>query len=607
MDRKTELRELIVSASQSYYETGEVVVDDATFDAWIEEYTILAPEDPILKEVGFGYDFNGIDEKEKFEHPIEVGSITKKKVLGDVLTWAKSGITVTTKLDGNSVVLYYKNGKLWKAVTRGRKNIGIDRTAKFMQCPSIAKEIPSKAYTAVRGEAVIKKVDYTVENGFDVSKSSRNAVAGAISRKDDWEKVFKFVDFVAYTFVDIDEKVDIYKDYNWDDFFIVEHQKKESIEFLKDIPSFKKKYKDDPPYEADGAVFKNPDGSMIAFKFEDEKKFTKLNKDEISIGVDQRLTPVAVFEPVNLAGATITRASLGSMGNAIKIGCWPVQQDHVIEITRANEVIPHVERTVSFTKTDIAFEAPRCPVCGSIGEPNGEHYFCVNPECENLNSSKLYKFSGFFYPEGISNKVMKKVFDHLNVTTVFELLEVDDVQYQNIIVPGIGESTKAKIVQFFEKIHQPVDSKIVYQTFLKSCGKTFSKVIVDHGIKFDEYVSCQADLYSLLTIPGFHREIVSEMERNRHIFKRLASLLTIVDEVKAVTKGTFCITGARFSGLQLQAVLDAGWGEDTSLKKTTTVLITKDVDSNSGKTKKARDYGVKIVTVEEFLMDWIGE
>lgn len=606
MDRKTELRELIVSASQSYYETGEVIVDDATFDAWIEEYTILAPEDPILKEVGFGYDFNGIDEKEKFEHPIEVGSITKKKVLGDVLSWAKPGIRVTTKLDGNSVVLYYKNGKLWKAVTRGRKNVGIDRTAKFMQCPSIAKEIAEKAYVAVRGEAVIKKVDYTEANGFDVSKSSRNAVAGAISRKDDWEKVFKFVDFVAYTFVNIDEKKDIYSDYDWNQWFIVEHQKKETVEFLKDILSFKKKYKDDPAYEADGAVFKNPDGSMIAFKFEDEKKFTKLYKDEIQIGVDQRLTPVAVFEPVNLAGATITRASLGSLGNAIKIGCWPVQKDHVIEITRANEVIPHVERTVSFTGTGLKFEAPKCPVCGSIGEPNGEHYFCVNPECENLNSSKLYKFSGFFYPEGISNKVMKKVFDHLNVTTVFELLEVDDMQYQNIIIPGVGDSTKAKIVQFFENIHQPVDSKIVYQTFLKSCGKTFSKVIVGHGIKFDEYVNCQADLYSLFSIPGFHREIVSEMERNRHIFKRLASLLTIVDEIKAVTKGTFCITGARFSGLQLQAVLDAGWGEDTSLKKTTTVLITKDVDSNSGKTKKARDYGIQVVTVEEFLMDWIG-
>ena len=606
MDRKTELKELIVSASQSYYETGEVVVDDATFDAWLEEYTILAPDDPILKEVGFGYDFNGIDEKEKFEHPIEVGSITKEKSIEAALRWVKPGYTVTTKLDGNSVVLYYKNGKLWKAVTRGRKNVGIDRTAKFMQCPGIAKEIPSKAYVAIRGETVIKKSDYTVENGFDVSKSSRNAVAGAISRKDNWENVFKFVDFVAYTFVNVDEHRDIYRDYNWDDYFTVEHQKTESIEFLRDIPSFKKKYKDDPIYEADGSVFKNPDGSMLAFKFEDEKKLTKQNKIEIQIGVDQRLTPVSNFDPVNLAGATITKASLGSMGNAIKIGCWPVHSNHVIEITRANEVIPHVERTVS-SSNDVKFYAPVCPVCGSEGEPNGEHYFCVNPECENLNSSKLYKFSGFFYPEGISNKVMKKIFDHLNVSTVFELLEVDETQYMNINVPGVGDSTKAKIVQFFENIHQPVDSKIVYQTFLKSCGKTFSKVVVDHGIKFDEYINDSANLNSLFTIPGFHREIVFEMNRNRHIFKRLASLLTIVDEVKAVTKGTFCITGARFSGLQLQAVLDAGWGEDSSLKKTTTVLITKDVDSNSGKTKKAREYGVTIVTVEEFLMDWIGQ
>ena len=606
MDRATELRELIANASQAYYDTGEVIVDDATFDEWVDEYTVLNPNDPILKEVGFGYDFNGIDEKEKFQHPIPVGSIDKNKSIDFVLKWIKAAWGLSTKLDGNSVVLYYKNGKFWKAITRGRKNIGIDRTAKFMNCKSVAKEIPLKGYVAVRGEAVIKKVDFTIENGFDIEKSSRNAVAGAISRKDDWEKVFEFVDFVAYTFVDIDEQKDVYKEIVWDDYFIVEHQKQESIEFLKNIPLFKKKYKEDPAYEADGAVFKNADGSMIAFKFEDEKALTKQREIIIQIGVDQRLTPISIFDPVNLSGARITKASLGSMGNAIKTGCYPVQYNHVIEITRANEIIPHVERTVSFDDTGVVFKKPKCPVCGSFGEANGEHYFCINLDCDNLNASKLYKFSSFFYPEGISNKVIKKVFDYLQVVTVEDLYAIEEHQYQNVIIPGIGGSTQEKIEQFFLNIHQNIDSKIVYQTFLKSCGKTFSKIIVDHGIKFDEYINSQADLPSLLLIPGFHREIVREMERNRHIFMNLSKIMKIVDEIKLVTKGTFCITGARFSGFQLKMIEDAGWGEDSSIKKTTTVLVTKDPDSASGKIQKARSYGVPVVSIEDFMMDYIG-
>jgi NAD-dependent DNA ligase len=127
-----ELVEKITRASQEYYEFGESFLSDSEFDKELETLRKLDPENPILSEVGHGYILKGIDDKEKFEHPIEVGSIEKTKELSRLREFLNPSSTFSTKIDGNSVVCYYKNGNLFKVVTRGTKNIGIDRTAKFI-------------------------------------------------------------------------------------------------------------------------------------------------------------------------------------------------------------------------------------------------------------------------------------------------------------------------------------------------------------------------------------------------------------------------------------------------------------------------------------------
>ena len=415
----------IKQLSQEYYETGESSATDKEFDEKLEQVRKLDPNNPILKEVGHGYVLKGIDEKEKFQHPIEVGSIEKTKDTSKLVSFLKPFSTFSTKIDGNSVVVYYKNGNLFKVVTRGSDNIGIDRTAKFIN--KVPNKIPVNGYVAVRGEVAIKKENYTIENGFDISKSSRNAVAGAISRKDDWELVFSWVDFVAYTFIDCDTKKDLYNaTSDWPKLFKVESQKPAKINF-NELGKFKKIYKDDYPYDADGVVFKTS-SEYLAFKFDDETVNTKLKSVKWSIGKDQRLTPVAILEPVQLAGATISKASLGSYAKALEKDCWPVFPIHEVEISRANEIIPHVERTISKnlngnTIDAITSQLTHCPVCDSLGVQTGEHIFCVNPNCENLNSSRLYNFSSYFYPEGLSEKIIEKFFESEDIYTVYDLLK----------------------------------------------------------------------------------------------------------------------------------------------------------------------------------------
>lgn len=585
-----ELRSWISEKSNQYYSTGTSDVTDQEFDEKLNLLRTISPNDKLLK-TGHGYTLKGIDEKEKFQHPNEVGSIEKTKSISDI----PPDSTQSTKIDGNSIVAYYKNGNLFEVVTRGSENIGIIRTAKFIS--KVPKQIPLKEYVSVRGEAAIKKNDYTPENGFDVSKSSRNAVAGAISRKEDWENIFKYVDFIAYTFKNEDTSEDLYDKLDWSSYFKVESQRKIDPLLYTDIDKYKHIYKDSYEYEADGMVFKNG-SNYIAFKFEDETAITKLMTIVWNIGKDQRLTPVAILEPVELAGATIERASLGSYSKAVETSCWPLGDDHFVEIVRANEIIPHIERTVS--KIDVNENSfPYCPVCGSVSELDGEHVYCRNPSCGNIDSSRLYNFSEYFYPEGLSEKIVEKFFISENIRTVFDLIKYEGEFDKEVY--GIGESHISKINAFLNNVRKDIDVKILYKTFILNCGERASEKIVESGFDVYNFLEDPNEIKKLNVLSNFSSAIISDIVSKKNLFDeflKIRSVKTFRNDVVKV--GSFCITGVRFSKDELEKIKNLGWSEDSSVKKTTTYLITKDPNSNSSKIQNAKKLNVPVVSVDEF-------
>lgn len=584
------LKELYIAAAQAYHETGEVIMTDKEFDELEEQIRAIAPSDPILTMTGKGYHLKGIDEKEKFNHPLPMGSIEKEKNRANVLKWCSPSTTWSTKIDGNSIAVYYREGKLWKAITRGKDDIGIDRTAKFVTCNSIPKTIPTKGYVRVRGEAAILKSAYTEANGFDLSKSSRNAVAGAISRQTDWEDVFKFVDFIAYEYRDCDNGEDL-SDNDWS-MFITEDQK-DITEFLTlPIEEFKKKYKDGYRYDADGTVFKKGD-ELLAFKFEDESAETVLRGVEWSIGKDQRLVPVALLAPVQLAGATIERASMGSYARACSIDAWPVSFEHTVKIIRANEIIPYVVNTVSKSLSTMHMSVS-CPVCNQKAQQLGEHMFCVNPTCPNIDESRLLNFSSFFYPEGLADTVILKAFSAMNIKSVFDLVKYTGNFTQEVY--GIGESHRILVNQFLSKVRDNVDIRFVYQTFLNGCGRRASEKIVESGFDVNVY-----DVKCLYTLSNFNSNIISDIVKLKDTIQEFVSLIKITQTKKQKAIGTFCITGVRFKPDQTKIINDLGWQEDSSVKKTTTVLVVKDPSSNSSKIQKARDYGIEIMSIDQFM------
>lgn len=593
---ENEIVKKLSEMSNAYYLSGESV-DDIIFDSLLDLLKSINPSHPLLTDVGHGLTLSGIDDKEKFNHPLPMGSITKEKSLNDARNWCKKSATFTTKIDGNSVAAYYREGKLWKVVTRGKEDVGIDRTAKFFSI--LPKTIPVLGYVRVRGEAAIKKSVYTISNGFDLSKSSRNAVAGAISRKTDWESVFKYVDFIAYTFQDCDNGDDISSSIVWSDYFKVEEQKDISEFLTANISDFKKKYKDDYEYDSDGIVLKNLDGDLLAFKFEDESAVTKLNDIRWTVGKDQRMTPTGLIEPVNLSGGLLSKASFGSFAKVLEKNCWPIKKDHYIKIIRSGEIIPFVVDTVWTSNEEVFFNNPSCPHCGSIGVVDGEHIFCKNEDCPNIEDKRLYNFSSNYYVDGLGDSVMEKVFEHLSINTVEDLLKYKGTF--NSYIDGIGDSNINKIQQFFSNVRKPIDVRILYKTYLKNCGDRASEKIVDSGFDIFNFVEKGLEAIKLYSISNFDGNIINDMEAKREIFKSILSLVDVEQVKKEKVAGTFCITGARFKEEEKTYLLSKGWGEDKDLKTSTNVLVVKDTSKSSGKTEKAKKYGTKIMSIEEFL------
>lgn len=583
--------------SQKYYEDGTSEAPDQVFDSLYEELQELAPHHELLKKISKGYEL-GVDEKERYHHPLTVGSIVKYKDWDLLLKKLVSGATWSRKLDGNSIVFYYRFGKLEHVVTRGEDNVGIIRTAKFLKMNGVKTTIPELKkyeYVSVRGEAVIRKIKYVEANGFDISKSSRNAVGGAIARQTDWESLFKHLDFVAYTFSDCTTGRDLYSEDFWKLHFTVEPQNAFTTQTLETLLETKKSCE----YDCDGIVFKNPDGEMFALKFEDEFKDTELISISNEIGQNQRITPVANLKPIQLAGATISRASLGSYQLATDLGIWPQKKNTIVRVIRANEIIPYVTKMVS-SEEPIVVSRVLCPVCGTDCQMIGAHMFCVNPNCSNIENQFLHKFVSFLAPEGLKEKTLEKIFEANNICTIEEYLETD-ISEMSFDIDGIGGHAQSLFTQM--KMVKEIPTTVLYQTFFKGCGDRASSAIVKSGFLLSAYIDGDRNQISKLhSIPNFNSNIVSEFPKYLDRLESISELIRVFEPTLHTGTKTFCATGVRVKGDMLEKAKKLGWEEKSGVSEGLNVLIVKDTSSTSSKMTKAKSMAKppKIVSLEEF-------
>jgi DNA ligase (NAD+) len=602
-NRINELESKLAEWSKAYYENGESIVPDSVYDAHFNELKELNPNSKIFQTAGKGYVVQA-SEKEKFKHPIEVGSIDfRSHDLDEIIKKLDKDATWTIKIDGNSVCDYFENGKILNVSTRGSENIGIIRTDKFVECGKTPKQIDflkDVRLACVRGEVAIPKKKFLAENGFDTEKASRNSVAGAITRKTDWKDVFQHVDNVKYTFVDCDTGENLYSE-NWEKYYPVERQKPVFVDGKAITLDELKIAVENSEYECDGIVFRNSDGELFAFKFEDAKATTQILKIDITIGAAQRLTPVANLLPVNLSGSLISKASLGSFAMAEAIGAFPLNSNCICEVVRSGEIIPLITRIIS-NDGDVIQNEILCPVCGTKAEYKGAHAFCVNQECPNIEREYLFKFCSFVAPEGLREKTLEKIFEYYGIVSVVDLVSFGtDEEFDVTEVDGIGNSASKLFEKMLETISSPINSKIIYQTFITGCGERASKAIVNSGFKFSNYFNYDGEYEKLESLPNFNSNIITEMMEKNELIEEVCSYLEIYDEKEIVGEKSFCITGVRLSKEQLEMAKNAGWEEKSGVSKNLNVLVVKSVSSTSSKTEKAKSLGVKIVSLDEFL------
>ena len=646
--RMKQLIEMLNKASDAYYNgKGELMTDhewDAAFDELkaLEEMTgIVLPDSPTAKvseDSAWG---------QKEVHEFAALSLAKTKQPQELAKWAEGRkIWMSWKLDGLTLVVTYDNGRLVKVVTRGDGHTGTNITRLATAIKGIPDKISYKGHLVARGEAVISYKDFeqfVMEEDEDYA-NPRNLAAGSLALKNIDEVAKRKIRWIVFSLVYADNNA-----VSWGErmgfldllgFNTIERQCIDvpTTDNIRDaIDLWTKRVTDGTnPFPVDGLVINYDDtvyaatGSVtghhatragLAFKWQDESVVTRLDHIEWSCAAST-ISPVAVFEPVELEGTTVKRASLCNISECRRLGIGGKGTE--ISVIKANKIIPKiikVEKKVGeFTVPDI------CPVCGEPAEVTTSEasgtltLHCTNRECP---AKQLKKFARFVSKDGINIDGMSEqtIARFVNMGWISEYADFFDLDTHAIemaALDGFGMKSTQKLLAAIEKARNTDARKLLYALSIPLCGADVCKRLLSQyplAELMDKARSGTDDC--LAHIPGIGPEKSASMVRwakddvNYNIYMRLADRLHIDTTADNVGTGTRCqgltfvVTGDVHiykNRNELKTYIESQGGKVTgSVSRSTSFLINNDVTSTSGKNKKAQELGIDILSEEEFV------
>lgn len=646
--RMRQLIETLNKASEAYYNgQGELMTDyewDAAFDELkaLEDITgIVLPDSPTAKVSED--DMSG----QKEEHEFAALSLAKTKQPQDLAKWAEGReIWLSWKLDGLTLVVTYDNGRLTKVVTRGNGHIGTNITRLAPAIDGILPTIAYKGHLVIRGEAVISYKDFEqflMEQDEDYA-NPRNLASGSLTLKDVDEVKQRHIHWIPFTLVYADDEI-----LSWGErmaflanqgFDTVEREKipdptLSNIEACIDRWT-QKVTNGTCPYPVDGLVIAYDDtayaatGSVTghhatragyAFKWQDESVVTKLDHIEWSCAAST-ISPVAVFNPVELEGTTVKRASLCNISECQRLGIGDKGTE--ISVIKANKIIPKVikvERKVG------DLEIPdRCPVCGEPTEvvtstSSGTlTLHCTNMECP---AKRLKKFARFVSKDGMNIDGISEqtIARFVNMGWISEYADFYDLELHALelsTLEGFGQKSTNNILNSVDKARIVDARRLLYALNIPLCGGDVCKrLLAQYPIaELIEKARSEADDY-FAHIPGIGPEksasVVKWMkdDDNYDMLQRLLDKVTIAETDSQAEVGTRCagltfvVTGDvhHFKNRnELKAYIESQGGKVTgSVSKSTSFLINNDVTSTSGKNKKAQELGIQILSEDDFI------
>ncbi len=654
-DRMKELVAVLNEASKAYYQKDTEIMSNLEYDRLYDELVSLEKETGIVlansPTVHVGYEV--LSELEKQEHPAPMLSLDKTKEVSALISWLGNHEGVLSwKLDGLTVVLTYEGGELKNAVTRGNGEIGEVITNNAKTFVNVPKQIPYLGRLVLRGEAVIRYSDFNKMNeeipeAEGKYKNPRNLCSGSVRQLNNEITAKRHVHFYAFALVEDVLNEQQMKETGYDNtmtgrfswlakqgFDVVEHfvVTKDTLEDQvmdfaaripdNDIPSdgLVLSYNDIVYGKSLGTTAKFPRDS-IAFKWADEQAQTRLLEVEWSPSRTGLINPVAVFEPVELEGTTVTRASLHNVSILRALGLGIGDE---ITVYKANMIIPQVADNLT-RSNDLEIPAV-CPACGeptTLQDVNGvQSLYCMNPLC---SAKQIKGFSHFVSRnamniDGLSDATLEKFISMGFLKDLSDIFHLNRHEEAIVEMDGFGRKSYDNLMKSIENARKVAMAKFIYSLGISGIGLANAKVIVSYFEKDFERI-IHATEEELVAIDGIGEVLAKAFcdffanPQRMQIVNELLAEITFEkeenDSEQTLEGKTFVITGSveRFANRnELKDYIEKLGGKVTgSVSKNTDYLINNDVTSNSSKNKKARELSIPILSEEEFVRIANGE
>ena len=641
--RMQELVELLNRARRAYEQEDTEIMSNYEYDRLYDELEGLERELGTTlassPTVNVGYEVLSELPKERHEKPML--SLDKTKDVEQLKSFlGEQKAVISWKMDGLTIVLTYQNGRLQKAVTRGNGEVGevITNNAKVFR--NLPLQIPYQGELILRGEAVIgykdfERINEQIEDVDARYKNPRNLCSGSVRQLNNEITARRHVQFFAFSLVradGVDFENSREKQFIWlseQGFNVVEH-KMVTRETVEETVAWFAEEIENNPIPSDGLVAIYDDiaygislgrtakfpRDAFAFKWADEIRNTKLLEIEWSPSRTGLINPVAVFEPVELEGTTVGRASVHNISimEELELGIGDE-----IQVYKANMIIPQIAENL--TRSGVKDIPKVCPVCGGATKISMENetktLYCTNPKCQakHVKSFALFVSRDAMNIEGLSEATLEKFIFHGYVKDFTDLFHLDDYRDEIMTMDGFGEKSFLKLQNSIEKARKTTLARLVYGLGIPGIGSANAKVIC-RALGNDPQRVLQAEEAELVEIQGVGAVMAKSYvdyfkeEDHQELFKHLLNEVELEEE--EVTEDSqkfagvnFVITGSveHFANrAEVKAEIEKRGGKVTgSVTSKTNYLINNDVNSTSSKNKKARDLGVPIISEKDFL------
>lgn len=649
MDRMKELIEQLNKAAEVYYQQNSQIMTDLEYDKLYDELLQLEEKTGIIlaqsptQKVGYTVLSNLV----KIKHESKILSLDKTKEPAKLKSWLgeQEGL-LSWKLDGLTIVLKYNHGELLQAITRGNGEVGEDITHNARVFKNIPLKIAFTGELILRGEGVIsysefKKINEELEEG-EIYKNPRNLCSGTVRQLNSEIAAKRNVMFYAFTLVKAENKT--FDDFKSNQllwlkemgFDVVEHVLVTKETVVEEVLQFEKRIQTND-FASDGLVLtfnsssysqslgvtsKFPKDS-IAFKWADEMAETTLLEIEWNTSRTGLMNPIAIFEPVELEGSTINRASVHNVSIleelALGIG-------DSIKVYKANMIIPQIAENI--TKSGTAEIPKHCFVCGGETEirmlKEGKSLYCTNPNCQAQQIMSLSHFVSrdAMNIEGLSEETLKKFVEKGFVHNYLDIFYLNNYEEEIKNMEGFGERSYQNLIESIEKSRKIQLPNFIYALGINQVGLSNAKLLCKN-FQYDVGSILKAEEEELLEIDGFGSVIAHTIYEYFHtkedldLFQKALTVIEIakppilIDSVEELSlqNKSFVITGdlVQFHNRkELQEKIEALGGKVTgSVTKKTSCLINNNIDSNSSKNKKAKEFNIPIVTEMQFIEKYL--